>query len=166
VRILYLGILVLILSCSNDKRKSSVVHDIPKIGWLTLEEAENKLKVESKDVFVMVHADWCPKCDRFKKETYINPKVIKAINDNFYPVMINAHEPRDILYKNKMYSNPNFDKSKGLSQMNSYHEVLFELGAKSVPAIVFLDSKLEQVGSEMGFKEADELRSLINLYKS
>jgi thioredoxin-related protein len=148
-------------SCVQKDNKSNTLQEI---NWMSLEEAQNLNRESSRDVFIMVHANWCSKCERFQKETYTNPKVIESINTNFYPVLLNAHEPKDIKFKEKVYSNPNFDKEKGLEDMNSYHEILFELGAKSIPSIVFLDRNLNQVGSEMGFKEADELRSLIKLY--
>jgi len=156
-------ICILFASCQANTK---VQEGADKITWMSLEVAEAKTKMKPKPIFVMVHANWCPKCQRFQDETYNDPKVIKAINENFYPVMVNAHEPKDIRFRGKLFSNPHYDSVKGLEQMNSYHEVLFELGAKSVPSIVFLDSSSIQVGSEMGFKEGDELRSLINLYKS
>ena len=155
--------------CDAPAKKSQVKAEQPKIeaiNWLDLEEAQNLNKKDPKEFFIFVHADWCPHCKRIFKETLSNPKLITEMNENFYPVLINAHEPKDLKFKEKVYGNPNYNPSLGLSGKNSYHEVIYAIEAQSIPAIVFLDKNLEINGSEMGFKADDELRGLMKMYSS
>lgn len=169
-------ITVLLSSCQSgnspqSKTKPLATKAVPKtntaaVNWLTIEDAEKKMAVEPRDIYVMVYASWCTHCQNFDKTTYRHPKVIKDLNEKFYPVKINAHDTRPMTYKGKSYSNPDYDTSKSKDQKNTFHEILYEIQAKSVPSIVFINETFELTGSLMGFKEADELRSLMHMYRS
>jgi len=156
-----------LVGCGNGSETIDVSQGDPSsIQWMSLEEAELKMKDTPKEIFVMVYADWCPHCKKFDKTTYKDPKVIAEINSNFYPVKINAHSNKDIRYRGQDFSNPDFDPNKSTDERNSYHEILYEIKAGSIPSIVFIGKDFQVKGSELGFKEADELRSLMIMYKS
>lgn len=155
-------------SCGSDATQTTdKTAEIPtdRVAWMTIEEAQKANQSDPKDIFVMVHAKWCPHCKNFDQTTYLDPKVINDLNTKFYPVKMDAHSNQTITFKNKQFSNPNFDSSKSENELNSYHEVLYELQAGSIPSIVFLDKELNVTGTEMGFKPADELRSLMAMYR-
>lgn len=154
-------------SCNNTQ----ITDQKPKISteavnWMSLEEAESATLKNPKPIFVMVHAKWCPHCKNFDKTTYQDPKVILDLNTNYYPVKLNAHANRTITYRSKKYTNPNYDASKAQDEVNSYHEVLYEIEAKSIPSIVFIDADFTVKGTELGFKPAGELRSLMAMYNN
>jgi len=168
--ILYVLVAIVITaSCKSGDSNQTVApkkNSTTEINWMTIEEAEKATKSNPKDIYVMVYADWCPKCEKFNTTTYKDPKVIKDLNENFYPVKLNAQESKEIMFNGKKYGNPNFDASKGKMDRNSYHELLFEIDAKSIPSIVVLDKELNVTGSEMGYQEAGVLRSLLKMYAS
>lgn len=161
---------VLFLSCGTENNsKNSHQADTPatdQVSWMTIEEAEKAMEKEPKDIYVMVYARWCPHCKKFDQTTYQDPKVIKDLNSKFYPVKLNAHSNRKITYKGRSFSNPNYDSSKSKDELNAYHEIVYEIKAASIPSIVFIDKNLNVKGTELGFKPADELRSLMAMYKS
>ncbi len=170
-KIKYLVLLFVVIfsfGCKNapNTTKEKIKKPTTGINWMTIEQAEQAVKKKPKDIYIMVHANWCPKCQKFKETTYMDPKVINDLNKYFYPVMVNAHNPNTMTFKGKKYGNPDFDITLGIDEQNSYHELLYDIGARSIPAIVFLDKDLTVVGSEMGFKEAGELRSLMKMYGS
>lgn len=139
----------------------------PKVvQWMTIQEVENAMVKEPKDIFVMVYAKWCPVCKKFDQTTYKDPKLIHDLNTKYYPVKLNAHSADDIIYRSKLYANPNFDPAIPEDEVNAYHELVYALQAGSIPSIVFLDKDFNRKGREMGFKPADELRSLLAMYQS
>ena len=169
--LLLLTIMCLITLCACKKNNKPTEQTSNKteeegINWLTLQEAQKAMKENPKGgLMIMVHANWCPKCAEFEATTYKNSKVIKEINQFFYPVKLNAQHPNDLIYNGNRFSNPNYDHSKTLEDMNTYHELLYEIEAKSIPSLVFIDSNYEIKGSEMGYKEAEDLRSYLYMYK-
>ena len=136
------------------------------INWMTLEQAEAASVKDPKPMFVMVYANWCPHCKNFDKTTYQDPKVIKELNTRFYPVKLNAHSNETISWRSTDYTNPNFDPQILADKQNSYHEVLYAIEAKSIPSIVFIDKDFNVTGTELGYKPADELRSLMSMYSN
>lgn len=162
--------LLLLFSCKQD-----ISSELPmdteflptdQVSWMSIEEAEKAMEEEPKDIFVMVYANWCPHCKNYDQTTYKDPKVIKDLHDKFYPVKLDAHDDGIIKYKGKEYTNPNYDASKSKNELNSYHEIVYELQAGSIPSIVFVDKNMNVKGTELGFKPADELRSLMAMYRS
>lgn len=137
-----------------------------KINWMSLEAAERASEKEPKNLFVMVYTNWCDNSKKFDQTTYQNPEIIEMLNTDFYAVKLNAHEPNDINFNGKTYANPNYDPARGLNKMNAYHELLFELEAKSVPSTVFLNKDGIVVGSEMGFKDSNQFKALLNNYRT
>ncbi len=67
-----------------------------KIKWITIAEAETKSNLQKKDILIDLYTDWCGWCKVMDKNTYSNPNVIRYIEENFYPVKLNA-ETREIL---------------------------------------------------------------------
>jgi len=164
--LLIVFMMVILTACKNDKsaQTSTQINLDSQVNWMTLEQVEKANAKEKRDLYVMVHAPWCPKCEKFNNTTYKDPKVIKELNTYYYPVMLNAQESKEIMWKGKTYYNPQYDNNKSYEDRNTYHEIVFELGAKSIPSVVWINKNLEISGSEMGYKEAGELRSLMRLY--
>lgn len=136
------------------------------VQWMSIQEAEAAMLREPKDIFIMVYAKWCPICKRFDETTYKDPKLVYDLNTKYYPVKLNAQTADDITYRSKLYANPSFDPTIPEDETNAYHELVYALQAGSIPSIVFLDKDFNRKGREMGYKPADELRSLLAMYQS
>lgn len=162
--------LFLNMSCKqeigSDLPIDTAVLPVDQVSWMSIEEAEKAMEKEPKDIFVMVYANWCPHCKNYDQTTYKDPKVIKDLHEKFYPVKLNAHNDGIIKYKGTEFTNPNYDSSKSKDELNSYHEIVYELQAGSIPSIVFVDKNMNVKGTELGYKPADELRSLMAMYRS
>ena len=163
-----LSFLVVFSACSqqeNSGAQDQVNQNDPNgIQWMGFEDAVEEAAKTQKDIFVMVHANWCPKCAQFGEITFNDPEVIEELNTYFLPVFFNAHGTESVNFKGRVFGNPTHDASLPPDEMNSYHELLYEIGAKSIPSIVFMDHKGNVTGSEMGYKPPGEFRAFLRLY--
>lgn len=78
--------------------------DKEKINWLSMNEVQQKLKIEQKPVLVDLYTDWCYWCKVMDSRTYQNDKVIAYINQHFYAVKLNAETKDTISWNNQFYT--------------------------------------------------------------
>lgn len=76
---------------------------IEKINWLSIEEAQLKVKTDPKPVLIDLYTNWCYWCKVMDKKTYNNTKVIAYINEHFYAVKLNAETKETVEWGNKDY---------------------------------------------------------------
>ena len=131
-----------------------------QVEWMSWEEAVEKSRVEARKIFVDVYTDWCTYCKKMDRETFSNPYVARYLNENYYPVKLNAQQPNDIVFKNKIYR---FVNRGG---RNSYHELAAMImnGRLSYPTIVFIDESLELIQSIPGYRSAFEFELFITYF--
>ncbi|MBX9785595.1 MAG: DUF255 domain-containing protein [Chitinophagaceae bacterium] len=75
-----------------------------KLNWITLAEAETKLKEQPRPVLIDLYTDWCGWCKVMDKKTYTNQTLIKYLNEKFYVVKLNAETKTALQWKGKTYS--------------------------------------------------------------
>ena len=61
-----------------------------EIQWHTYHDGMARGKFENKRVFIHFWAEWCAACKTMEKNTFSDPDVIAALNENFIPVKVNA----------------------------------------------------------------------------
>lgn len=148
------------LGCKNATKEPGPTVEVKpaEISWYDLTEARDLATKQGKDIFLFVHAPWCPKCEAFKSGVFIDEELINILDTHFIPVMLNAQESKDITWEGEVFSNPNYDASKAFEEPNSYHELIYKLGAESIPNILVLDQSLNNIGSLLGLHDADRLK--------
>ena len=129
------------------------------INWMSWEEAIEKLKTEERKIFVDVYTEWCSWCKKMDRETFANPYIIKYLNENFYPVKLDAQQRNDIVFNGKIYRF--IDRGR-----NSYHELAVALmnGKLSYPTIVFLDERAKVIQSIPGYRTPFEFELFITYF--
>lgn len=132
---------------------------VSTVQWLTFEEATELSKTEPRKLFVNVYTDWCSWCKHMEGTTYNDPSIAAYINDNYYPVKLDAEGEESIEFKNKVYSYVK-DGKRG------HHELAVEMmrGRWSFPTVVFLDEKMEIIQPVNGFKKPEEFASIITYF--
>ena len=75
------------------------------IDWVSLAEGEKYSEKYGKNMLVYFYRDNCDYCMRMKKEVLTDPQVIRLINENFFPVMLNGKTKKSITYNGKKYVN-------------------------------------------------------------
>ena len=104
-----------------------------------------------------VYTDWCGWCKKMDRETFNHPVISAYINENYYPVKLNAESKKDIRFKGQTF--------KYISQGNrGYHELVAGLlnGQMSFPSIAYLNEKLELLGAVPGYRTAKDMEPLLN----
>jgi len=134
--------------------------ELETIRWYTLQEALELSKTQDKrKIFIDVYTQWCGWCKRLDETTFVDPAVVKYINQHYYPVKFDAEQTEDIVFKEKTY------KFKG-SGKRGHHELAAEWlnNRLSYPTMVFLDENLNTIQSIPGYQEARKLEAIINYF--
>jgi len=132
---------------------------LPKINWMSFEQALEKTKVEPKKIMLDFYTEWCRWCERMDQTTLKHPAIVAYINENFYPVKFDAERDDIILYKERKYALIKAGK-------RAYHELAIEMmrGRMSFPSIVFLDESTEVIQCLVGFKTPGQLMQLAKYF--
>ncbi|QSE96935.1 thioredoxin family protein [Fulvivirga lutea] len=152
---LLVGALVFVgLSLTSFKADETV-----DVNWLTFEEAVEKLKTEKKKVFIDVYTDWCGWCKVMDKNTFSQPIIAQYLNENFYPVKLDAEQKEDITFNGVTYK---FVPSG----RNGYHQLAAALlqNKLSYPQFVILNEKMEIINITAGYQKPEPFHKIISFY--
>ncbi len=116
------------------------------IAWHSYDEGVALAKQENKKLLVDVYTTWCTWCKKMDSEVYTNAHVIKAVNEHFIPVKLNAESEKTISFQ-----------GKALKESEFAHE----LGVSGYPTTVFLDPESLPITSVPGYSPADRFVHLI-----
>jgi len=146
---------------SDDDKKAAVKHKViantKSINWLDITALEKAAQKKPKDVLIMVYATWCEESKRYHNTTYKNPKIVDYINKHYHTALVNAEEEDTINYRGKKYAiHPN----------TGHNEIVYELKARSIPSLVFLDKDFNIQGHKNGFTDVPLLDELLFQYKN
>ena len=138
-----------------------------KIQWLNIEKAEELAKKYDSDMLVFFFRKGCPECTKMKVETLQNLEIIKLINENFFPVTLNARTKATIIYNGKKYTNQQPKEDGETWRHDLYHELVLGGGHQYVyPYIVIIDGEHQPIKYLPGFYPAIRLkRDLLQLIK-
>ena len=138
-----------------------------EIQWLSTEKAEELAKKYDSDMLVFFFRNGCPECKKMKVETLQNPEIIKLINENFFPVTLNARTKETIIYNGKKYTNQQPKEDGETWRHDLYHELVLGGGHQYVyPYIVIIDREHQPTKYLPGFYPAIRLkRDLLQLIK-
>ena len=131
--------------------------NVSGVKWYSIEEAEKLNKETPKKIMVDVYTDWCGWCKKMDKETFNHPVIAKYINENYYPVKLNAESKSEISFRGTPY--------KYVAEGNrGYNELASSLlnGQMSYPSIAYLNEKLELLGAVPGYMTAKDIEPLLN----
>ncbi len=104
------------------------------INWRSFEEGMVLSKIEKKTVFLHFYADWCGFCRKMANTTFKDPDLIRYLNQNFMPIMVNT------------------DKEP---------ETAGTYGVAGLPYTMFLTEQGEPIFSVPGYIATDVLMSML-----
>lgn len=132
-----------------------------KIKWMTVQEALAKYQENPKKIIVDIYTEWCTTCKKMEASTFEHPIIANYINDNFYPVKIDAEMKEAVSFAGKTYQfNPNEGR-------NGVHELVIYLtrGKLSYPSVVFLlNEKMNNPQSVVGFQNPIRMDKILKYF--
>lgn len=128
-----LSLLILITAIPAGFAKSQ------EIQWHTYNDGMARGKFENKKVFIHFFAEWCAACKTMEKNTFSDPGIIAALNQNFIPIKVDA------------------DREARTASMYS---------VKALPDNWFVAANGEIIGNRPGYIPPDELINIFNLIMS
>ncbi|MBE6336352.1 MAG: DUF255 domain-containing protein [Lentimicrobiaceae bacterium] len=159
-RINYIIALIATLSIYNVNAQTPTSE---KIKWISFEEAVKLNETTPKKIFIDVYTDWCGWCKKMDQTTFIDPEVVKYINDNFHAVKFDAEQSESIEFMGYTFvnENPNGPR-KGTHQLAA---ALLQ-GKMSYPSYVFMNEKNQIITVLPGYVEAKNLIPILEYFGS
>lgn len=121
-----------------------------KVKWYSWEEAVAANKENPKKMMIDIYTGWCHWCKVMDKQTFNEPEIAKYLNENFYPVKLDAEQKEDIVFGEHTFK---YQKSG----RRGVHSLAYSLldGSLSYPSIVFMDQDVKRIMISKGFKKPD-----------
>jgi len=135
-----------------------------KINWMTFEEALALQKKIPKKIMMDVYTVWCGPCKMLDKNTFHNKDLADYVNKNYYAVKFNAQGKDPIVYKDKTFSNPNYDPAKA-HRRNGNHQLSRYLKIRAFPTIMFFDEEANVISPIQGYKTPQQLELFLKMFK-
>ncbi|MEO1262927.1 MAG: DUF255 domain-containing protein [Bacteroidota bacterium] len=144
---------------SHPVNESKVAPVPGQIEWLSWEEAQLKMQVEKKKLFVDIYTDWCTWCKKMDTNTFRQPHIVKYLNEHYYAIRFDAEYKEDIDFMGKTYQ---FTKNGN----RGYHELAAEItrGRLTFPTIVFMDESQSLIQSVPGYRAPEEFEQIITYF--
>lgn len=136
-----------------------------KINWITIEEAIELQKTAPKKIIMDVYTNWCGPCKMLDKNTFQNADVASYVNEHFYAVKFNGEGNDSVTYKDKTFSNPNYDETKA-NRRNSAHEFTRFLKVSAYPTMLFFDEEANFITPVTGYLKPQQLELYLKLFQS
>ena len=132
-----------------------------QIRWISFEQLEDSMAVQSKKVLISFYADWCSYCKKMDKVAYKDPKVISLVNRDYYAVKMNAESKDTITFEGKKFYNEELGKKR-----NPTHQIPLFLASRkgypfSLPATLTVDKNLQVIRREFQYISAKKMLRIL-----
>jgi thioredoxin-related protein len=130
-----------------------------KINWMSFEEAVAATQKNPKKIFIDVYTDWCGWCKKMDASTFVDPALVKYMNENYYAVKLDAETQDTINFAGTAYVNPN----PGVRR--STHQLAYSIlnGQMSYPTVVIWYEG-NNIHPLPGYRQANELLLYLKYY--
>ena len=75
-----------------------------EVQWMSLSEAQAKIKSEPRAIFIDFTADWCGWCKVMDKNTFSDASVANYMNQNFYSVRLDYDNTSKLDFFGEQYT--------------------------------------------------------------
>lgn len=139
-RYIILALLLVTLGCSTSPKP------VTDISWISLEEAQEKASIDGKKILVNVYTEWCEFCKKLDDTVYPDTTVKLNMNSFYHSVRLNGESDELITFNGKSMTKETFAR---------------ELGVRSYPTILFIDSSGELILQINGYMPVNDFQSML-----
>lgn len=137
------------------------------IQWLSIEEAQAKIKKEPKPIFVDVYTQWCGPCKMLDRNTFSDAKLSDFVNKNFYPVKFDAESGAPVTWNGKKLENPDFNAAQ-VGGRNGTHQLTYAIananGRIAYPTVVYIDPELNVLAPVQGYMTPQQMEPILTYF--
>jgi protein disulfide-isomerase len=113
-----------------------VVHTITTVKWHSdIGEAAAMARQSGRPMLIRISADWCSYCQKMKRETFADFRVVRDINQNFIAVDLDA---------------------------DTNGSIVKQLRITSLPTVLVVSPDLRILAREEGFRSAAQIGRLMH----
>ncbi|MDZ7646274.1 MAG: DUF255 domain-containing protein [Cytophagales bacterium] len=156
-------LLVVLLASFGLVRAQGTKTEATAIQWMSFEEAVKRSETEKKKIFIDVYTDWCGWCKVMDKNTFVDPQIVKLINEKFYAVKFDAEQTGDVNFRGTTFKFVPYG-NKGSHQL----AMALLNNQMSYPNFVFLDEEfrivpiIEGYTSLPGYRKPEEFHVFVS----
>ncbi len=155
VLLLFIALLSITAVKADDKKKAEAKPKSGKeIEWLTFEEAQKRMKVEPRKVWIDVYTDWCGWCKVLDKKVFTNPDVINYMNTKYYAIKFNAERRDSIDFAGKRWGFMPEYKANNLA-------VQLMNGQMSFPTTIIMTENFQNPSAIPGYHAVPEMEGFM-----
>lgn len=156
-------LLIVLLASFGLVRAQGTKTEVTGIQWMSFEEAVKRSETEKKKIFIDVYTDWCGWCKVMDKNTFVDPQIVKLINEKFYAVKFDAEQTGDVVFRGTTFKFVPYG-NKGSHQL----AMALLNNQMSYPNFVFLDEEfrivpiIEGYTSLPGYRKPEEFHVFVS----
>ncbi|HEX2897247.1 MAG TPA: thioredoxin fold domain-containing protein [candidate division Zixibacteria bacterium] len=122
-----------------------------EIKWLSYDEGLAKAKKEGKHLFVDFTAKWCGYCKKMDGSTFVEPEIVKMLNNDFVPVKVDGDSEKELNIEGYKVTEKNLSRQ--------------EYKVRGYPTFWFLDAQGTKLGAVSGYQPATNLLNTLQYVK-
>lgn len=134
------------------------------IDWISIEEAQARVKKAPKPIMVDVYTNWCGPCKMLDRNTFGHARLAEYVNKHFYAVKFNAEGGEPVTFKGQTFRNPSFNPQAGGGR-NGTHEFTMAIGNVNgriaYPTLVYLNEELEVIAPVQGYMTPSQIEPIL-----
>lgn len=142
------------MTTSNNKAKDS-----KSINWMTIEEAQKLSETEPRKIYIDVYTGWCGWCKKMDKTTFVDPAVVKYMNENYYAVKLDAETKKTITFNGKEFNYV----AEGRRGYNEFAAAILQ-GRMSYPTSVVLDEESRVIQPIPGYLDGPTMDKVLHYF--
>ena len=125
-----------------EKKQPENTAQSKEISWMKYDVGLAKAKEEGKHVFIDFTAKWCGWCKKMEGSTFVDPRVVQMLNDNFVSVKVDGDSKEELDVEGYKITERDLTRS--------------EYGVTGYPAFWFLKSDGSKVGQLKGYQQTEK----------